>query len=150
MFNLFSLDCDLIKYGTSFIVPLTYLLGISHEKHHWRIRLLYFHLLADYRKFCNSTSIFFHGYLSLYLPFTRGFSINIPSDSYSKYMIFLQEFRIRILIGKADNISCHQIKKLYWVYPLKYFLRESGCFIFIYWQFNFNLFSLPHFAKFAL
>ncbi len=34
------------------------------------IRLLCYHLLADYRIFRQSTSIFFHGYLSLHLPFT--------------------------------------------------------------------------------
>ena len=86
--SFFSLDFGLIKYGASFIVHVTVSLGVSTEKHHWRIRLLHFHLLADYWIVWNSTSIFFHGYLSLHLPFTWGFSINIPSDSYSKYMVW--------------------------------------------------------------
>ena len=66
----FSSDFDLLMYGTSFIVPLTCLLGVSHEKYPWRIRLLYFAPLEDYGNFCNTTSIFFHGYLSLHLPCT--------------------------------------------------------------------------------
>ena len=66
----FSLDFDLLMYGATFIVPLTSLLGVSHEKHPWRIRLLYFALFEDYGNFCNSTSIFFHGYISLHLPYT--------------------------------------------------------------------------------
>ena len=92
MLIFFSVDLRLLKYGASFIVPLTGLLGVSHEKHPWRIRLLYYHILANYWNFCDSTSIFFHGYLSLHLPFKQGFFIKIPSESYSEYIIFLQEF----------------------------------------------------------
>ena len=108
MLSIFSLGFDHLIHDSCFTVPLTGPLGVSHEKHPWRIGLFYFHLLAGYRNFCNSTSIFFHGYISLHLPFKWWSSFKIQSESHSEYIFFLQEFRTRIPVGKADHFSFYK------------------------------------------
>ena len=87
-----SLDFGLLKCGASFAVPLTGLLGVSHEWFHWRMGLFHFHILAGYGNFGYTTSIFFHCHLSLHLPFKWEFSIQIQSESHSEYIIFFTNF----------------------------------------------------------
>ena len=95
MEHFFSLGFDHLIHDSCFTVPLTGLLGVSHEKFHWRMGLFHFHLLAGYGNFGNTTSIFFHCHLSLHLPFKWEFSIQIQSESQSEYIFFLH-FLIRI------------------------------------------------------
>ena len=88
MLNLFLGFALFIHYAL-FIVPLTGILGVSPEKHYWRDRLLCNDLLEEYGNFYNSTSIFFHGYFSLHLPFPWGFSIKkVQSDSNGEWTFF--------------------------------------------------------------
>ena len=67
----------LLIHHACFIVPLIGILGVSPERHSWRNILLHNDLWQEYRRFFDSTSIFFHGYFSLHLPFSRGFSITV-------------------------------------------------------------------------
>ena len=80
----FSLGFPLLIHDAFFIVRLTSILGVSNERHSWRDKLLYNDLLEEYGHFYYSTSIFFHGYFSLHLPFSQEFSITVQSESYSK------------------------------------------------------------------
>ena len=80
----FSLGSALLMHNAFFIVLLAGLLGLSPERHSRRNRLLHNELLEEYGNFYNSTSIFFHGYFSLYLPFTWGFFIKDQSESYGE------------------------------------------------------------------
>ena len=88
----FSLGFVHFIHDSCFTVPLTGLLGVSHEWFHWRMGLFHFHILAGYGNFGYTTSIFFHCHLSLHLPFKWEFSIQIQSESHSKYEIFLANF----------------------------------------------------------
>ena len=108
MLNIFYLGFDHLIHDSCFTVPLTGLLGVPHEWFHWKVGLFHFHLLAGYGNFGITTSIFFHGYISLHLPFKWWSSFKIKSESHSEYISFLQEFQTRMLVGKADHFSFYK------------------------------------------
>ena len=78
------LGCPFLMHNAFFIVLLAGLLGLSPKRDSRRNWLSHNELLEEYGNFYNSTSIFFHGYFSLYLPFTWGFIIKVQSESYGE------------------------------------------------------------------
>ena len=80
----FFLGFSLLIHDLFFILPLIGILGLSSKRHSWRNWLSFNVLLVEYGKCFNFTSIFFHGYFSLYLPFTWRFFTKIQSESYGE------------------------------------------------------------------